>query len=48
MLIRGTVDVSATVTADDTYTIKWTSALSDADNLQFNDVQARLRITFSV
>lgn len=48
MFFRGTVDISATVTADDTYTIKWTAADADQDSLEFDECQASLRITYSV
>ncbi|GAH51631.1 unnamed protein product [marine sediment metagenome] len=45
---RGTVNISATITEDDTYTIKWTNADADQDSLEFDECQASLRISYSV
>lgn len=47
-LIKGNINVSATVTGNDTYTIQWTAAKSTVNSLNFNDVQAILRIAYSI
>ena len=47
-LIKGDIDVSTTITGNDTYTILWKAAKAIRDFLNFNDVQASLRITFSL
>ena len=40
----GAIDLSGTVTADDTYNFQWDEALADLDSINFNDVQTGLRI----
>lgn len=44
----GAIDLSGTVTGNDTYNVQWAQALSDADSLDFYDIQVGLRIWYSV
>ncbi len=47
-VVIGAVNLSALVTADDTYNVMWLASLVDVADLTFNDVQVGLRIWYSV
>jgi hypothetical protein len=43
-LFIGDIDLSATVTGNDTYNFQWDEAVADAASIAFNDVQTGLRV----
>lgn len=47
-VIFGTINLSGTVTGNDTYNIQWDEAVADADFLLFNNVQVLLYIEYSI
>jgi hypothetical protein len=47
-VVMGALDLSATVTGNDTYNFQWDEAVADVAALTFNDVQVGLRIWYSL
>jgi len=47
-IIIGNIDIKARVDGDDTYDFQWLNAKADQSNLQFNNVQVGLQITYSL
>lgn len=48
VVVYGTINLSGTVTGNDTYNLQWDEAVADAGNLQFNDCQVMLYIEYSI
>jgi hypothetical protein len=47
-VVIGSTNVAGTVVGDDTYNFQWDEAISDQDNLQFNDIQIGIRIWYEI
>lgn len=47
-VVFGNINLSAIVTGNGTYNVRWHDSLADAANIQFNDLQVGMRIRYSV